>query len=883
MYGGTVGDQTLLTRVVREPDGTVGFQNLEPTPDGRLINAIAFRAQDGFLYGWQNQPTTGLVRIEDAGAGNVIFGPAQTVTGIPPTFGAFVGTFLADGRYFVWGTPSNPVGYIVDLSGPVPAAVGPITPDWDAGDPATGGRPLGDFAVSPVDGNLYAMVDRQIRQLILDGTTLRLGPVVGPTAGATTAGASAGVQYFSPAGAEGTFVYSGSHADGTVHIYTTDLATDAIRDLGSVGESVPAGDGASCANTLAVTKDANPRTVTAGGELTYTYTITARGLVDNPVNFVDTLPAGMTYVPGGVTVNGTFGPTNAYGGTDTLSISGVIPRNTTVTITARVRVSPDHACDADVDNQAQATMTPQGLPPVTIQSDDPATSSLDDPTRVRVVCAADLEIVKTASTSPLVPGQEATFTFVAKNNGPSTARNASVSDRLPSEFSFVSASQGCSEAGGTLTCTIGAMAPGASQTFTVTGRVASSLNRCLENTATVTSATPDPNTANNSSTVCPPPRGRSDLSITKDPSRTQLPAGGGQVMYTLVVRNHGPSDNPRVEVSDPLAAGLTLASAQPSQGTCTTTNNTVSCDLGSLRSGGSAQVLVTVNVTGTPGCITNTARVRGAREDPTPDNNQDSAQVCVPVLPPPPPPPFDLVVTKTANDRSLFIGQRVTYRVVVRNNGPGAAPDVRLTDTLNAPVTVVSARSTAGSCERRIPMACELGTIAAGQSVTITIVAKHRESGCRQRNAASATGNGTDTNPANNLDVVDVCVRKVRLQLSKVASREVVRGGETFTYRIRVRNPTKGEARNSRLCDRLPSGLRYVSSQPRAQVSGRQQCWTISLLKAGEIRTFRVRVRAAPGASGRKTNTATLTGPDTRRLRANDTVRLNPLPDRPTG
>jgi hypothetical protein len=56
--------------------------------------------------------------------------------------------------------------------------------------------------------------------------------------------------------------------------------------------------------------------------------------------------------------------------------------------------------------------------------------------------------------------------------------------------------------------------------------------------------------------------------------------------------------------------------------------------------------------------------------------------------------------------------------VTVRNNGPDAAPDMRLTDTINAPVKVVSVRASQGSCQRRIPMRCRLGTIAAGETVT---------------------------------------------------------------------------------------------------------------------------------------------------------------------
>jgi uncharacterized repeat protein (TIGR01451 family) len=611
--------------------------------------------------------------------------------------------------------------------------------------------------------------------------------------------------------------------------------------------------------------------------------MTSRALIDNQVNFVDQLPGGLTYVPGGVSVSPAFGTVNAYGGTSRLEISGTMSPNQTVTITARALVSPDHACGVNVDNQAQATMNVPGLPGVTVPSDDPTTAAdPDDPTTIGVNCAADVEIVKTASTSPIVPGEEATFTLVATNHGPSMATNVRVADQLPEEFSFASATQGCAEASGTVTCTIASLAPGASQTFTVTGGVASSLDECLENTATMTTATPDPNVSNNSSTICAPIKGRSNIGITKTASTTTVPPGGGQVMYTLVVRNTGPSDDPGVKVSDPLPAGLTLVSAEPSQGSCTTTNNTVSCELGALKDGGSAQVLVTVNTTGTAGCITNTARAQGAHEDPTPDNNRASAQVCV-EPPPTPPATFDLEVDKRASASRVTIGQRVTYRIVVTNNGPDAAPDAKLTDTYNSRATVVSVRTTQGSCTKRIPITCDLGRVEAGASVTIRVVIKPLETG-RARNAASATSCcGTDGDPGNNMDTADIRVRKVTLKLSKVASRSTVHGGETFSYRIRVRNPTKGEARNVKVCDRMPSGLAYVSSKPSAKRSGNQRCWKIKRLKAGKSRTYRVTVRAANGASGRKTNTATVTSPDARRVRGADAVRVIPRPDQPTG
>jgi uncharacterized repeat protein (TIGR01451 family) len=388
----------------------------------------------------------------------------------------------------------------------------------------------------------------------------------------------------------------------------------------------------------------------------------------------------------------------------------------------------------------------------------------------------------------------------------------------------------------------------------------------------------DPDTSNNSSTICTPIRGRSNVAITKAASSATV-ASGGQVMYTLVVRNNGPSDDPGVTVTDPLAAGLALVSANPSQGSCTTTNNVVSCDMGALRDGGSAQVLVTANVTATSGCILNTARVQGSHVDPNADNNQASAQTCVD---PPPDPRFDLDVDKRASTGRVVVGQRLTYTIVVRNNGPNAAPNAKVTDTFNSRATVVSVSTTAGSCTKKIPITCELGTIAAGDSVTITVVIKPRVSG-RARNAASATGDGTDTTPDNNMDTVDKTVRKVTLKVTKVASSTSVQAGDTLNYRIRVSNPSKGEARNAKVCDRPPSGMSFVNSTPKAKRSRGQRCWTVKSLKAGKSRTFRVTMRMADGANGRKVNRATVNAADAKAATARSPVRVRGVATPVTG
>jgi uncharacterized repeat protein (TIGR01451 family) len=491
------------------------------------------------------------------------------------------------------------------------------------------------------------------------------------------------------------------------------------------------------------------------------------------------------------------------------------------------------------------------------------------------LCVADVKIRKTASPGTVVPGKTLTYRLEVTNDGPDAAQNVVIDDPLPRGLSFVSASAGCSASGDLVTCDVGTLAKGETRAFQVKTRVASSLVHSPTNTATVTSTTRDPRPENNHDTVTPPLRGEADLSITKTPAATQV-VSGGQIMYTLVVRNNGPSDATGVKVTDPMAAGLALVSAQPGQGSCSTADGKVSCNLGTLAAGGSTQVLVTANTT-IPGVaqITNTATVTGDQHDPTPENNNDRATITV-ENPPPPQPSFDLDVVKTANHRSVYLGQSASYRIVVLNRGPDAAPEARLTDTFGAKGKLVSVRTTAGRCVMRLPIICSLGTVRAHARVTITVVLKPTVAGSDKRNVASATGRGSDTNPSNNIDGALVSVKKVPLRLTKTVNRTVARAGSTFTYTIRVANPSAGVAHHVRVCDQLPSGLVYVSASPKAKLAKGRYCWSaIATLGAHRSHSYRITVRALRGTAGSKTNVATATSPEiARTLKARRTVRV---------
>lgn len=115
------------------------------------------------------------------------------------------------------------------------------------------------------------------------------------------------------------------------------------------------------------------------------------------------------------------------------------------------------------------------------------------------VPGADLAIEKTGP-DLVTEGEVFGYQLTVSNDGPATATGVVVTDTLPAATSFMSASVGCSEASGTVTCTIGSLAAGASVAWTITVR-AGSAGGALENTATVSAHQYDPDPTDDSSTV----------------------------------------------------------------------------------------------------------------------------------------------------------------------------------------------------------------------------------------------------------------------------------------------------------------------------------------------------------------------------------------------
>lgn len=397
---------------------------------------------------------------------------------------------------------------------------------------------------------------------------------------------------------------------------------------------------------------------------------------------------------------------------------------------------------------------------------------------------------------------------------------------------------------------------------------------------------------------------KADLAVTDSASPSSVPAGG-RVTYTLDVTNNGPDGASGAQLSDALPGGVTVASVTSSQGSCTTTGR-LSCALGSLASGASAQVVVTANVSrgAASGPASDAAAVSANESDPDRSNNTASATIQVtpapapisapapslPATPAPPTPiasprpaPVDLQVAIHADRQDVLLGQIVTYTVTVRNGGPGTAPTVRITNTAGRGLRVLSIRTAHGTCTYRASLSCELGALAPGQTVTITIRSVATTPGSQTLHASATVGCDTsgscpkDANPNNNVSALSTRARAY-VKLVQTVNHRVIKAGKLASIELKVDNPTLVRIQNLRVCERLPLGLAYIRSSLRTHLQDGRLCWSLGSLDRHGAKTIKLLVRGLSGPQRTLSAQAVASATGVRPVRAVRRVRVIPAP-----
>ena len=306
---------------------------------------------------------------------------------------------------------------------------------------------------------------------------------------------------FPPGNATFTFVVATASGavPGTTVSNTATISTSAT-DLNPVNNSSTTASTVGPAQAdLAIAKTATPDPVAPGANLTDTLSVTNMGPSDaSALTLSDALPAGTRFVSLSVPSGWTCA-TPPAGSAGTISCSTAVMPPGAATFTLTVMVASGENPGAVISNTAM----------ISSSTTDPNPANDSSTAAVTVGSGqADLSVTKSASPASVMPGDTLTYSIGAANAGPSTAMNVALSDPLPGGTTFQSltapAGWTCTTpavgSSGTVSCTAATMDPG-SAAFTLVVTVTQTALSAITNTATVSSATADPNTTNNSGTA----------------------------------------------------------------------------------------------------------------------------------------------------------------------------------------------------------------------------------------------------------------------------------------------------------------------------------------------------------------------------------------------
>ena len=555
-------------------------------------------------------------------------------------------------------------------------------------------------------------------------------------------------------------------------------------------------------------------------------------------------------------------------------------------VTYTVTCDVDPAATGTVDNTA--TIASAAVPdPVPANN----TSTVSDP----LSPSADLSVVKTTLTSPVEPGQPVSYSVVVTNLGPSTVTDAAVADSFVVPLlscTYTAAATAGTPSGftpsgaGDISDTL-SLAPGDEVTYTIVCGVDAAATGLVTNTATVNSTVvPDPDTANNTSTVLDALSPSADLSVVKT-TLTSPVVSGEPVSYTIVVGNGGPASVPDALVSDTFAVPLlnctytaTATAGTPSGFTPSGSGDIA--DTLTLAPGDAVTYTVTCDVDpAATDTVDNTATVSSPTvPDVVPANN--TSTVSDPLSP-----SADLSVVKTTLTSPVVPGEPVSYTIVAANAGSSTVTDAAVADTFAIPLLncTYTAAATAGAPSGFTPSGsgniADTPTLAPGEQVTYTVTCDvdPAATGTVGNTATIASAAVPDPVPDNNTSTVtDPLLAEADLNLAKNVSLTTdadgsgaISAGDTVTFTLTLNNLGPSDATGIEVMDLLPSGYAYATDDGGGAYASGSGVWTVGDLAAGGTAVLHITAVVQPsGAFDNFTEVSAASTPDPNSTPGND-------------
>ncbi|MEV7597182.1 hypothetical protein AB0O91_07285 [Kitasatospora sp. NPDC089797] len=580
-------------------------------------------------------------------------------------------------------------------------------------------------------------------------------------------GATARITYSvtvnNPVTGSGTLVNAVTSPDGNCRPGSTDPAC---------GTTVPV-------RSLRIVKSASPAVATAGGQVTYTVTVTNDGQADIPnAGFTDDLTrvlTGADYRDDATADTGSVTYTAPR-----LSWTGALQPGRSATVRYSVTVHNPPGGDGKLVNAVTS-------------EDGNCRPGSTDPACGTVVPVKHLTVAKTADHTSVKPGEKVTYTVTVTNTGGTDYPGATFTDDLTKVLDGAAYGNDATATAGTVGYTApkltwtGDLAIGATARITYSVTVNNPLTGSGKLVNAVTA--PDSNCPDGSTDpACTNTVPARNIRITKTAAPT-VARPGEKVTYTVTVANLADESAAGVSFSDDLTKVLDKAAYDQD---AAATSGTVDYTAPVLRWTGDlpgrATATVTYSVTvNSP--VTGDGKLANAVTSPDgscpPGSTDPACGTVVPVR--------YLTVAKTTDVTEVKPGGTVHYALTVRNDGsvayPGASAADDLTGVLGAADYNGDAAASTGSVALDGSTLRWSGDLAPGTAATITYsvtVKSPVPAGQSLKNAVTAP----DSNcPPDSTD--PACSRETplkKLEVVKQADRTTVRPGEKVTYTVTVTN-----------------------------------------------------------------------------------------------
>ncbi|KFL70742.1 hypothetical protein DJ43_2750 [Bacillus anthracis] len=579
--------------------------------------------------------------------------------------------------------------------------------------------------------------------------------------------------------------------------------------------------------TISMQKSVDLQTATLNDVLTYTVNVTNNGNVTaNNVIFVDSIPAGTTFVANSVIVNGVARP----GANPASSINlGSINASQTTVVRFQVRVTSNPLVNP-IPNRASATFTFTPVP-----GQQPVSGQATSNTVVTTINIADIRTRKIVDRAFATVNDVLTYTVTIENTGNVLATNVVFQDPIPIGTTFITNSvtvDGVSQPGANPATgfTVANISPGGSRTVTFQVRVTSTPSGgTIPNRGNVTAnfvviPNQPPITINRQTNTVVTQVNTGGLNVIKEVNTTQAVVGD-TLTYTIAVQNTGNVPLTNVFFQDAISSAVSFVANS------VTINGVPQSGLNpntgfSLPSIPAAQtVVVTFDVL--------------IIQDPENEDilNQANVTASFQVNPSEPPVtinvPSNIVnttvqsgnfeVVKSVNTDVATVGDVLVYTIEIINAGSVPATNVFFQDSIpqgtlfiENSVFVNGVLQEGADPELGFP----LNDLPTGASVIVTfeVLIDEIPLGNNVVNSANVTGdflvNPTEppitvTEPSNTVMTV---VNSSGLNVIKSVSATEAGVGDTLTYTVRIQNSGTVAATNVSFLDPIPSGTTFVAN-----------------------------------------------------------------------